>query len=81
MPASRRHFHFVGTFDFGGPNEVVRLGRNGQVEAIRSFGPTPLLGLGFAHSHVYVLNFGASMLQRLPANFSQPGVRAHARRR
>ena len=61
---------FVGTFDFGGNNELVRLGRNGQVEAVRDFGPTPLLGLGFAGNRVYILNFGASMLQRLPADFN-----------
>ena len=60
---------FVGTFDFGGPNELVRIGRNGRVEATRDFGATPLLGLGFAGNRVYVLNFGASQLQRLPADF------------
>ena len=60
---------FVGTFDFGGPNELVRIGRNGRVEAIRDFGGTPLLGLGFSGNRVYVLNFGASRLQRLPADF------------
>ena len=60
---------FVGTFDFGGANEVARISRSGQVEAVRDFGPTPLLGLGFAANHVYILNFGASMLQRLPAGF------------
>ncbi len=61
---------FVGTFDFGPEtNKLVRIGRNGQIEAIRDFGGTPLLGLGFAAGHVYVLNFGASSLQRLPAGF------------
>ena len=60
---------FVGTFDFGGNNKLLRFGRNGRVEATRDFGGTPLLGLGFAGNRVYVLNFGASKLQRLPAGF------------
>jgi DNA-binding beta-propeller fold protein YncE len=61
---------FVGTFDFGPQtNKLVRLGRDGRVEAIRDFGGTPLLGLDFAAGHVYVLNFGASSLERLPADF------------
>lgn len=61
---------FVGTFDFGpNSNKLVRFSRNGKVAAVRDFGPTPLLGLGFAAGHVYILNFGASQLQRIPANF------------
>lgn len=61
---------YVGTFDFGpNPNNLVRFSANGKVEAMRDFGGTPLLGLGFARGHVYVLNFGASKLQRLPADF------------
>ena len=61
---------FVGTFDFGPEtNKLVRIGRNGRIEAIRDFGGTPLLGLGFARGHVYVLNFGTSSLERLPADF------------
>ena len=61
---------FVGTFDFGpNSNKLLRFGRNGHLEAMRDFGPTPLLGLGFDGGRVYVLNFGASKLQRLPANF------------
>ena len=60
---------FVGTFDFGGNNKLLRFGRNGHLEAMRDFGGTPLLGLGFDGGRVYVLNFGASKLQRLPANF------------
>ena len=62
---------FVGTFDFGpNRNKLVRFSASGKVEAVRDFGPTPLLGLGFAAGKVYTLNFGASKLQRLPANFS-----------
>jgi DNA-binding beta-propeller fold protein YncE len=62
---------FVGTFDFGpNPNKLVRFGRNGNVEAVRDFGGQPLLGLGFAGGKVYILNFGASKLQRIVANFT-----------
>lgn len=62
---------FVATFDFGAPNKLLRFARNGHLSAIRDFGGTPLLGLGFdaAHGRVYVLNFGASKLQRIAANF------------
>ena len=37
--------------------------------AQRHFGPTPLTGVAFHDGQVYVLNFGASKLQRLPARF------------
>lgn len=60
---------FVGTFDFADANELVRIGRGGRVEAIRDFGATPLLGLGHAAGHVYILNFGMSSLQRIPTGF------------
>lgn len=60
---------FVGTFDFGSPNRLVRLNRNGKVSAIRDFKGTPLLGLEFRGGNVYILNFGASKLQRIAANF------------
>jgi DNA-binding beta-propeller fold protein YncE len=63
---------FVGTFDFGpNSNKVVRFSRNGQVSAVEDFGPTPLLGLEYRAGQVYILNFGASQLQRLPANFDE----------
>jgi hypothetical protein len=63
---------FVGTFDFGpNSNKVVRFSRNGQVSAVKDFGPTPLLGLEYRAGQVYILNFGASQLQRLPANFDE----------
>jgi len=61
---------FVGTFDFNSANKLVRLSRNGQVSAVRDFGGTPLLGLEFRDGNVYILNFGASKVQRLPANFT-----------
>ncbi len=60
---------FVGTFDFNSPNRLVRLSRNGHVSAVRDFGGTPLLGLEFRDGNVYILNFGASKLQRIAANF------------
>ena len=61
----------VGTFDFGpNPNKLVRFSKNGKVTAVRDFGGTPLLGLGFAAGKVYILNFGASKLQRIAANFT-----------
>jgi sugar lactone lactonase YvrE len=61
---------FVGTFDFGpNSNKLLRIDHNGHVSAIRDFGATPLLGLEFAGGKVYILNFGASSLQRMPANF------------
>lgn len=61
---------FVATFDFGpNANKLVRLNRNGHVAAIKDFGGTPLLGLGFAGGKVYILNFGASQVQRIGANF------------
>jgi sugar lactone lactonase YvrE len=62
---------FVGTFDFGptNTNKLVRIDRNGHVSATKDFGGTPLLGLDFAGGKVYILNFGAGSLQRIPANF------------
>ncbi len=61
---------FVGTFDFGpNANKLVRFDRNGHVSAVKDFGAAPLLGLDFAGGKVYILNFGAGSLQRIPANF------------
>jgi len=61
---------FVGTFDFGpNSNKLLRIDRNGHVSATKDFGGTPLLGLEFAGGKVYILNFGAGSLQRIPANF------------
>jgi DNA-binding beta-propeller fold protein YncE len=65
---------FVGTFDFGPvTNKLVRIDASGHASAIRDFGATPLLGLEFARNKVYILNFGASKLQRISANFG-PGT-------
>jgi DNA-binding beta-propeller fold protein YncE len=64
---------YAGTFDFGpNPNKLIRFERHGHVVAQRDFGGTPLLGLEFdaAHNKVFILNFGASAVQRIAADFS-----------
>lgn len=66
---------YVGTFDARLPestrrNRVLRYSRDGRLLAQKDFGATPLTGLAFADGKVYVLNFGASKLQRLPAGFT-----------
>jgi len=65
---------FVGTFDARMPegsrnNRLLRFDRDGRLSASRSFGTTPLTGLAFRDGVIYLLNFGASKLQRIPANF------------
>jgi DNA-binding beta-propeller fold protein YncE len=69
---------YVGTFDGGGKNKLLRYSRNGKLLATRDFGPTPLLGLEFdrAHQKVYITNVGdfagpstPSKIQRIAANF------------
>ncbi|MGZ5101141.1 MAG: SMP-30/gluconolactonase/LRE family protein [Usitatibacter sp.] len=62
---------YASTFDFGpNANKLVRFSRTGRVIAVRDFGATPLLGLDFAAGKVYILNFGASKLQRIAAGFN-----------
>jgi hypothetical protein len=68
---------YVATFDFGpNTNKLLRYNRHGRLVAQRDFGGTPLLGLGFdsVHNKVYILNFGASKLQRMPAAFDSGTV-------
>jgi DNA-binding beta-propeller fold protein YncE len=65
---------YVGTFDARTPensrnNRLLRFSAEGRLIASRSFGVTPLTGIEFEQGYVYVLNFGASKLQRLPARF------------
>ena len=65
---------FVGTFDAREPaaernNVVLRYSAAGRLLGQKSFGTTPLTGLAFADGKVYILNFGASKLQRLDAAF------------
>lgn len=67
---------YVGTFDAREPaeqrnNQVLRLSATGQLLARKSFGATPLTGLLFAEGQLYILNFGAASLQRLPAAFNE----------
>ena len=66
---------YLGSFDAREPassrdNQVLRLSPQGEVLARVRLGPTPVTGLGFHDGHVYLLNFGASSLQRLPAGFT-----------
>jgi sugar lactone lactonase YvrE len=63
---------YVSTFDFGpNANKLVRFDRDGHVIAQKDFGGAPLLGLGFAANRVYILNFGASRLQRIKHDFDE----------
>ena len=62
----------MATFDFGpNANKLMRFAKNGKLAAVRDFGGTPMLGLGFdpVHGKVYILNMGASKVQRIAANF------------
>jgi len=65
----------VGTFDARMPesarnNQLLRYSAQGRLLAQKSFGPTPLTGIAVADGKVYVLNFGASKLQRIDAEFT-----------
>lgn len=65
---------YVGTFDARMPeternNRLLRYDRDGRLVASRAFGTTPLTGLAYRDGHVYVLNFGASKLQRVVGDF------------
>lgn len=67
---------YVGTFDAREPagernNQVLRYAASGRLLARYRFGPTPLTGLEYAAGKLYVLNFGASKLQRLEADFTE----------
>lgn len=66
---------YVGSFDSREPaasrrNQVIRLSPKGQLLARADLGPTPVTGLAYANGAIYFLNFGASKLQRLPAQFA-----------
>src|SRR6266700_1100520 len=71
---------YVGTFDGGNQNKLLRYNRHGHLVATRDFGITRLLGLEFdrAHKKVYVLNVGDftgvpgldSKIQRIAADFN-----------
>ncbi|MEC5398560.1 SMP-30/gluconolactonase/LRE family protein [Uliginosibacterium sp. H1] len=67
---------YVGTFDAREPasarnNQVLRYSAAGKLLARYAFGPQPLTGLAFADGKLYILNFGASKLQRLDADFTE----------
>ena len=64
---------FVATFDFGpNANKLMRFAKNGKLAAIHDFGGAPMLGLDFdaAHGKLYMLNMGASKVQRIAASFT-----------
>ncbi len=67
---------YVGTFDARLPqelrnNQVLRFSSEGELLARKAFAVTPLTGLAVADGHLYILNFGAASLQRLPLDFDQ----------
>ena len=68
---------YVGTFDAGNQNKVLRYNRHGHLVAQRAFGIAPLLGLEFDRSNkkVYVTSVGdfvgaASKIQRIAADLN-----------
>lgn len=66
---------YVGTFDVRQPasarnNQLLRYAADGRLLAQRAFAVTPLTGLGYADGQIYILNFGAGKLQRIPAEFA-----------
>jgi hypothetical protein len=67
---------YVGTFDLGGNNRLLRFGANGKLRGQIDFAATPLLGLSFdaLREEVYVANFGASKIQRVPAGFADGAI-------
>lgn len=67
---------YVGSFDAREPasaraNQLLRLSSDGKVLGRKSLGPTPLTGLAFFDGKLYFLNFGASRLQRIDADFDE----------
>lgn len=66
---------YVGTFDARMPeaarnNQLLRYSPEGRLLAQKSFGATPLTGIEYADGKLYILNFGASKLQRIDAGFT-----------
>lgn len=68
---------YVGTFDGGNQNKLLRYNRHGHLVASRDFGIAPLLGLEFDRTSrkVYIANVGnfvnlPSKIQRIAANFN-----------
>lgn len=72
---------YVGTFDGGAQNKLLRYDRHGQLVAQRDFGTAPLLGLEFdrASNKVYVTVVGdfvgtASRIQRVAADLNSGAI-------
>ena len=72
---------YVGTFDGGNQNKVLRYNRHGHLVAQRAFGIAPLLGLEFDRSNkkVYVTSVGdfvgaASKIQRIAADLNSATI-------
>lgn len=66
---------FVGTFDARDPkhlrnNVLLRYSVDGELLGSAKFGETPLTGIEYRDGYIYVLNFGASKLQRVRADFT-----------
>lgn len=68
---------YVGTFDGGHQNKLLRYNRHGRLIASRDFGTNPLLGLEFDHINkkVYITVVGdfvspPSKIQRIAADFN-----------
>jgi sugar lactone lactonase YvrE len=73
---------YVGTFDGGAQNKVLRYNRQGRLVDQRDFGIAPMLGLEFdrTHNKVYVTVVGdftgtASKIQRIAANLDAATLR------
>jgi DNA-binding beta-propeller fold protein YncE len=65
---------YVGTFDARTPenlrnNQLLRFSAEGTLLARRRFDAAPLTGIEFNRGKIYILNFGASKLQRIVADF------------
>jgi len=69
---------YVGTFDFGGNNKLLRFGKNGKLQAQKDFAGEPLLGLAYnmQDNKVYICNpaalvGGQSRIQRIDGDFDE----------
>lgn len=67
---------YVGTFDAREPasernNQVLRYSAQGRLLARYWLGATPLTGIAYQDGKLYLLNFGASRLQRLDGEFTE----------
>ncbi len=67
---------YVGTFDARQPasernNQLLRYSAQGRLIARYRLGPTPVTGIEYLDGKLYLLNFGASRLQRLDGEFTE----------